>query len=118
MAITKLMREMAYAVLVEEDEAAALALADMLQETHPEGTRLYDPTPSSRVLTTDSSNMRAVLYLNCQITDVSDVERVQRDMRNWLDGKSSTGTLVWADVVRRMEVYEFPSTPPGGSHDE
>jgi hypothetical protein len=107
MAISKLMREMAYSVLVDDDEAAALALADLLQETRDGGHTMLVPV-GNVVRVADSNTLRAVLYLNCQISNVFDIEKVQRDIRDWLDGRNETGTLVWSDVVRRMDVYEFP----------
>jgi hypothetical protein len=112
MAITRLMREMAMAVLINEDEAAALALADLLHETT---TRQGVPLHSIKHFTTaDISRLRAVLYLNCHISqlEMQHILRVQSDIAGWLRGDNHI--LVWGDIVKSMEVYELPSLAEPG----
>jgi hypothetical protein len=108
MAITKLMREMAYAVLVEEDEAAALALADLLQETRVGG--LVPVAPIRSLTTADVDSLRVAVFVDDDTTISADEARqVAMNVRAWLAGEGDPNNVLLLRGVRRLEVYEFPS---------
>lgn len=103
--ITQTMDQMAHAVL-RGDEAAALALADALQEARGDGAKHMPPV---RHITADAARLRALVFLdlNAILPDADAIDGMTRDFEQWLRGERRVMLLVG---VERVEVYE--AAPP------
>lgn len=101
-------QRMAIAVLLGDDEAA-LPLADLLQET--EGGEQVLP---SRKVTCSRDRLRCLVYIEDNTPGLSeeDVQRVQREVTNWLDQGQLPLLLSGID---RIDLFEMPEgeTSPG-----
>jgi hypothetical protein len=105
MAITPTMEQMAIAVL-RGDEAAALALADLLGEAHREGgIRL----PPIRKIVAGTGCLKVVAFVRDGIETPSQeaMARVTDRLQRWMAGGDSRLVL---HGIERIEIYEFP--PP------
>lgn len=95
-------KEMMAIAVLQGDDTAAYALADMLQENRKEGLEIIKPLRE----VVDLRNIRvAIFYKDGVIPTSEDMVYTDNNFRWWIEGKIQVSHLAGID---RIEVYSIP----------